>query len=263
MAGASCASPWLEHLAPTPTHASFKRAAPTFLLLLTTLLTHAHAAPPRQIRVTTQYIEVTQPALTELLNIPSKSGPPLHANALELCKSGKGKILETTMVVCRSGKRATIESFREFIYPTEYEPPELVWDPPLTPERRKAMGLDENPVNNPSARFIGAYETRNVGETIEIEPTLAPSGRIIDLRFIPEIVALIGLNTWTHLKDDWGDASRRMPIFDTWRTNTSVTLTDGQFELASVITPKPIDPPPAALRKILVFVRADIITLQP
>ena len=254
VAGASCASPWLEHPAPTPTHALFKRAAITCLLLLTTLLTHAHADPPRPIRVSIQYIEVTQPVLTELLGSPSKGGPTLHGKALELCKSGKGKILETSVVVCRSGQRATLESIREFIYPAEYEP-----------TCRGLFGPVDDPPKLPTLRpnEFTSFETRNTGVTLEVEPTLAADGHFIELRFVPEIVSLTGLTNWMEHVDEWGTNHYFMPVFECWRSNTSLTLTDGQFELVAVITPKPVAPPPAALRKILLFVRADIITPSP
>jgi hypothetical protein len=58
--------------------------------------------------------------------------------------------------------------------------------------------------------------------------------------------------------DEWGDASLRMPVFETWRVNSSVTLMAGQSEMVSVITPKSVTP--AVSRKLLVFVRADVIT---
>lgn len=59
--------------------------------------------------------------------------------------------------------------------------------------------------------------------------------------------------------DQWGDASVRMPVLETSRLNTSVSLMPGQFEMVGAITPKPNTPGPAVNRKLLVFVRADIL----
>ena len=95
--------------------------------------------------------------------------------------------------------------------------------------------------------------------TFEIEPTLGANDQIIDLRFVPEIVSLLRLDTWMEHTDEWGDASLRMPVFETWRVNARVTLMAGQFEMVSVITPK--SAAPAVSRKLLVFVRADVIAL--
>ena len=38
-------------------------------------------------------------------------------------------IMTAPSVLARSGEKATIEVIREFIYPTEYEPPELPQHP--------------------------------------------------------------------------------------------------------------------------------------
>ena len=236
-------------------------ALATCLSLLTCGICSANQGPPKHIRVSFQYIEVTHPVLTEMLAAKDHGGPALHAKAIALAKQGKAKILETCMVVTRAGHKATVESIRELIFPTEYQPPELQNSVPLTPEQRAAMA--PHPPVNPVFRSITAFETRNTGVTFEVKPTLGANDQIIDLRFVPEIVNLIRVDTWMEHTDPWGDASLRMPVLETWRVNTSVTLLDGQFELVSVITPKPAAPAPAAARKILVFVRADVLTLPP
>jgi hypothetical protein len=82
---------------------------------------------------------------------------------------------------------------------------------------------------------------------------------LIDLRFVPEIVQLVRMNTFMEYVDEWGDASVRMPVLETSRLNTSVSLMPGQFEMVGAITPKPNTPGPAVTRKLLVFVRADIL----
>ncbi len=95
--------------------------------------------------------------------------------------------------------------------------------------------------------------------TLEIEPTVDESGQLIELQFIPEIVALSRLDIIKKYTDEWGDASYRQPVFETWRNNTQITLVNGKFELTATITPKPADLVPATLRKILVFVRCDVL----
>jgi hypothetical protein len=45
-----------------------------------------------------------------------------------MIKAETAKLLETSLVVARSGRKATTESIRERIYPTEYEP----WELPCT-----------------------------------------------------------------------------------------------------------------------------------
>jgi len=203
----------------------------------------AHQAP-RHVRVSLQWIEVPHPFLTELSSGEKKNGSALHDAVIAYSKEGRAKSVETGIVVCRTGQKAVIESIREEIFPTEYEPPGSLYSiPPL----------------NPAIRSFYAFETRNTGVTIEVEPTIGENESLIDLYLTTEVITRARLETWMEHKDQWGDASLRMPVFEVWRTNTSVILTTGTFELASVISPKSNLPAPAVQNKILVFVRADVI----
>jgi hypothetical protein len=228
---------------------------PLFLALAASLaaLTVATAADerPKNIRVCVQLIEVPHPVLTELLAGPNTSGPALHDQALALAKDGTVKLLETSVVTCHHGQKASVESIRELIYPTEYEPSVLISE----------LGQTPPPPEKPRLRpdSVTAWETRNVGTTLEIEPSLPADTNLIDLRFVPEIVQLVRMNTFMEYVDEWGDASVRMPVLETSRLNTSVSLMPGQFEMVGAITPKPNTPGPAVTRKLLVFVRADIL----
>jgi hypothetical protein len=215
-------------------------------------LTVATAADvrPKNIRVCVQLIEVPHPVLTELLAAPDTSGPALHDQALALAKEGTAQLLETSVVTCHHGQKASVESIREQIYPTEYAPSVLISELGQTPPPPKKPRLRPD--------SFTAWETRNVGTTLEIEPTLAADGHLIDLRFVPEIIQLVRMDTFKQYVDEWGDASIRMPVFETSRLNTSVSLMPGQFEMVGAITPKPNTPGPAVTRKLLVFVRADI-----
>lgn len=62
--------------------------------------------------------------------------------------------------------------------------------------------------------------------------------------------------------DEWGDGSLRVPRFESQRANTTMTVAKGKFELVSTITPKPANPPPAVARRILLFVRADVLPVS-
>jgi hypothetical protein len=215
------------------------------LLLALPNVCFAHQDPPKHIRVSVQWIEVPHSLLTELTSGEKKSGSEIHQAVLASVKEGKAKILETGIVMGRSGMRSSIESIREEIYPTEYNPPGS--DAPPSP-----------PVV-PRTRGITSFEPRNVGVMIEVEPTLGSDDSIIDLRFNAEIVAPGRLVTWMEHKDRWGDASVRMPFYEKWTVTTALILANGKFDLASVISPKATQPAPFVLSKILIFVRADVM----
>lgn len=214
----------------------------------------AHQDPPKFIRVCLQFIEMPHPVLSELLSEKETGGDQSHAKAIALTKEGKAKILETCMVLGRSGQRFTLESIREEIFPTEYQPSELPCHIPST----KDSLTDKSPTN-PMFRTPTAFETRNTGVMLEVEPTMSGDERVIDIRISSEVVTPLRLETWMKHKDQWGDSSIRMPVYETWRVSTSLSVKSGSFELVNVISPKPTAPVPAVMRKILVFIRADIM----
>ena len=74
----------------------------------------------------------------------------------------------------KRGQKATTESLHEFIYPTEFE---------------SASGSkpDEKPKAPPATSFPcnpatpTAFDTRNVGSNLEVEPTLSENGILADM----------------------------------------------------------------------------------
>lgn len=115
------------------------------------------------------------------------------------------------------------------------------------------------------------FETRNTGISLELvgesgseDPLANPShdesrapSNVTGMVLLIEIARLDKLRTYTSYTDQWGDSSIRMPIFETWRLRHHLGSNLGKFELAGTITPKPTEPVPATLRKILVFVRCE------
>ncbi len=205
---------------------------------------------PKQVRLSIQFIEVSHPALTEWLG-QGESGVVIHEKAMAQAKSGEAKILETCVVICRSGQKATVESVLEEIFPFDNSPPEL---PASTGSYAIVSGA-----TNPILRPITDWETRNLGLSLKVEPLIGESGQIVDLRFLTEFLQRLKLETMMEHKDQWGDATLRMPIYEKWATNTALTLQSGKSELASVITPEKQPPVPAVSRRVLIFVRADVI----
>ena len=221
---------------------------------------------PKQIRVQAEFIEVSHEQLTELLFAPKvpANDTELRKQLDQLVKDGKAGIVETLLCTARSGQKATTQSIEEFIYPTEYEPAQL-------PEDSRSKDKDnekDKDANKPRTTLIAdavgptptAFETRNLGSTLEIEPTLSEDNKIIDLRFVPEIVYHVGNNIWAEWKGEHGNSPIQMPTFYTLRVNTSITLADGQPMLVAALSPKNKDGVPDFTRKLMVFVKADVIT---
>jgi len=150
-------------------------------------------------------------------------------------------IMTAPSVTARSGQKATIEIIREFIYPTEYEPPELPNN--VGQGGNVSLGLGGGggggsfPVTPATPT---AFETRNTGVTLEIEPTVGTNDYVIDLRFAPEIVEFEGfINYGSPILSPGTDALGNpvsttitdnrieMPVFSTRRVNTALTIYDG------------------------------------
>jgi general secretion pathway protein D len=155
----------------------------------------------------------------------------------------KGTDLMTApSVTAKSGQKATIEIIREFIYPTEYEPPEL----PNSTGVTGGIGGGVLGVGGGGGSFPvtpatpTAFDTRNTGITLEVEPTIGDNDFVIDLRFVPEIVEFEGfINYGSPIQSPGTDALGNpvvsiitenrieMPVFSSRRVNTSLTIYDG------------------------------------
>ena len=156
-------------------------------------------------------------------------------------------LLSAPRVTTKSGQRAVIEVIEEFRYPTEFDPPQIpqTFSPPTT----NTTGLGNS---NSSSVFPvtpttpTAFETRNTGVTLEVEPTVGSDNYTIDLNLVPQVVEFEGfinygspiqtINPSTLL----GIATNapttvvitpnviNQPIFSTRKVTTSVTVWDGQ-----------------------------------
>jgi hypothetical protein len=157
-------------------------------------------------------------------------------------------------VTTHSGQRAIIEIVREFRYPTEFDPD------------------NQTPPN-----FTGTtFETRNLGITFEIEPSIGADGQIIDLNLTPQVVELTGFNrigpggSSTVVKIPAGKEANvkaapgeiLQPLFSTRKITTSAAITDGQTIVIGGLRKqdevdengKPVEP-----RQLLVFISANIV----
>ncbi len=145
-------------------------------------------------------------------------------------------LLSAPSVMARSGNRAKIEVIREFIYPTEYDPPEI---PNQIGGGQGGGVINFVPVTPATPT---AFETRNTGVTLEVDPVLGADEFTIDLNLSPEVVEFEGfinygspINGPTNFIAGIGPvptiltANRiEMPIFSTRRVSTQVTIWDGQ-----------------------------------
>ncbi len=122
-----------------------------------------------------------------------------YRRVLELAKAGKARLDILTALTTRPGQRAHIEAIDEVRYATEFAVP-------------TAKGGLAAPT---------AYETRNVGDTLELEVQLGPDGRTCDLNVVPQRVGLLGFRDIGAMVDD---SPVSQPRFASQRITTSANF---------------------------------------
>ncbi len=152
-------------------------------------------------------------------------------------KKGVDRLCEAS-VVTRSGDKAVIKQVREFIYPTEYDPPEIPNQIGSNNVRGGGGGGIPNiPVTpaNPTA-----FETRELGKVLEVEPTLGSDNLSVGLNIVTDVSDFIGFinygtpifsgstNIVTGLQTLLTSNRIVMPVFESVKETTSVTVWDGQ-----------------------------------
>lgn len=153
---------------------------------------------------------------------------PQYQIVLRALDQAKGiDVLADTYVTVRPGVQAKMLQGREFIYPTEYDPPEIP----------NSFGGGEALPVTPATPT--AFETRLVGKFIEVEPTVAADDKTISLNLLMEFTDFSGfINYGTPVTNGSTlpngkpmvvtDNAILMPVFDTIRETTNVIVWDGQ-----------------------------------
>jgi len=151
-------------------------------------------------------------------------------------------LMSAPKVTTKSGRKALVRVVREFPYPTEFNPPEV---PPPATGGTSSGGIvggvvAASGVVTPTTPT--AFETRNVGVTLEVEPIIGPDGYTIDLNLSPEVVEFDGFinygspiigptfNPMTGDIDTFQVTANviNQPIFSVRKVTTSVSIWDGQ-----------------------------------
>lgn len=177
---------------------------------------------------------------------------------------GKESVRQESFVIlrARSGEKATTENISEQIYPTEYDPAQTPNNVSGSVTLNAAEGAKPDAagtlkpvegIRTPSQPK--AFETRNIGTTLEIEPTCAEDRSLLDLRMIPEHVVLAGRSTWGQ-----EFSTTEMPEFETQRINSAATMRFNQPFLVGTISRPPVSKvdPDSANRVWFAFVTATI-----
>lgn len=189
------------------------------------------ASPQRtpMVEIEARFVRATAQQLRDALGAKSdaSSNSVLTAEEMEKAisslQAAQADFFSHSRAVTKSGKRALIESVQELRYPTDYEPSK---DDP--------------------AKFIPTkFDTRDVGVTLELEPTV--SRDTIDLGLVVSMVKFLGFIDNAVAKPGLEDRSPEelaelakaplkegsvwTPLFSTRKLTTSATLSSNQTVL--------------------------------
>lgn len=234
-------------------------------LLFGTLTTQSQTDPfaanevgndaPRMIRVQAEFIEMPHATFTRLMAKPrtSTNDTDLRAECAKLIESGEAQIIESLSVNAVPGQTATSETIREFIYPTEYEPSTF---PSQVPPNLEISGFVGGPPAPPQA-----FDTKNTGSTFEVEAQIDANLPIVELRFTPTLVHHTGQDVWGVWERNGVKVETSMPRFYILSVKTGVSVAAGQPHMVAGLSPRSEDGWMDSSRKVMTFIRADIITI--
>lgn len=216
----------------------------------------APETPPRMVRVQAEFIEMPHATYTRLMATPrtSSNDTALRAECAKLIKAGEAQIIESLSVNTLPGQSSTAENIHELIYPTEYEPPGPPINIPNDAERPAKVHVGGPP------RPPVAFDTKNVGSNFEVEAQIDAFYPIVELRFTPHIVAHAATDIWSVWKKNGVTVETSMPRFYILSVKTGVTVVSGQPHMVAGLSPKSEDGWMTSSRKVMTFIRADIIT---
>ena len=156
------------------------------------------------------------------------------------------------LVSGRQGERMTTGSVRGVIYQIEGDPESYRFADPDSLE--ELMTIRVNPPFLPPVPM--AFETRNVGETIEVEVGAGSSAGIRSLKLDAEWIRQDGEDVVQEYgQDDGGTWRLSFPRFVTRKIRSSVDVAPGQWTLAGMVDPWREEAKPGS--RVLLFVRVD------
>lgn len=145
-----------------------------------------------------------------------------------MLKTKEAVLIGWPMVRTVDQARAVSETLLEKRYATGFEPPQAPGDnpPPKKPE----------PVNNATVQGLPlAFETRNLGTTLEVEPTVLDDGQRVYLRLTPQHEELLKMEEENQVLTAHNTLITVRPPLIAWnKSDLYFTVNNGERELIAV-----------------------------
>ncbi len=186
------------------------------------------------VRVEVQMVSV--PMAKGLALVPAmleaQTAESAFADLDKMIVDNAARLLAWPVVWIRDRERGLSEAIEEVRYPTEFNPPQ---EPTLF-----AGGLKPDP--RPWGPDIPtAFETRNIGPTLEVQPAVKSGGKLIELSIVPQMVRFVKFHEFSTPKSPLGiGGTMQQPEFLTMKATTTFTVRSGQRTLGGVfVVPEP------------------------
>jgi hypothetical protein len=214
---------------------------------------------PRSVRVHAEFIEIPLATYTKLTSNSRESSndTDLREQCAQLIESGEAQMLEALCVNALPAQTAASESLTEFIYPTERGPLEL-------PNKIAAGARSPSPpIDWPSIPPVWtAFETKMTGPILEVEASLDEDHPFVDLRFTPTLVAFSKKIRWATWRLSQSSFHFDLPMFYVLSVKTGITVMPGQPMFVAALSPRNEEGFMESSRKVMVFFRADVLSLK-
>lgn len=128
-------------------------------------------------------------------------------------------VLSAPKVVTKSGSSASVQIIREFLYPQEYDPPQIPQE----------TGIGTQPITPATPT---SFQMKPLGVTLDVEPTVGPDNYTIDLRLLPQVTEFEGFINYGSPIFNRGIMVTpniiNYPVFSQRKVETQVSIYDGQ-----------------------------------
>jgi hypothetical protein len=207
-----------------------------------------------------EFIEVPHARYTELMagEATTTNDNPLREKVAQLIEKREAIMVESMMAVGKFGQKVVTQSVTEFRYPTRYQPAKL----PAIITLPSAASTDKSKLPDYAiGPCPSEWDTRNLGPMFEIESDFDGYDDIVRLRLTAEIVHHCGNFVWSEWRDRRSHAPIQTPVFYTLRCLTTVPTVVNQYLMAAVLSPRDDKGVTDPTRKVMVFVKSEILTV--
>ncbi len=160
-----------------------------------------------------------------------------------MIKAKEAILMGWPMVRLVDTNRSVSESILEQRYPTEFQPPLPSTPDAAKPPAERAVSEQKPPVDQKPAAdqptmknaVPTAFETRNLGTTLEVEANVLDEGKRVHLDLAPQRVELIAMEkNGSELDQGKTIVQTPQPLFGSSKTQQSLTVHNGERQLIAV-----------------------------